>query len=249
VRRSRLLFGTLAPDSTAPFLLLPDGESGDQGGGGNPPNPAFLAPPTAPAEPPAPAPANPATGYPENTAPADMTVEQQAAYWRARARQNEDKGKEALAWKAANESKVIDYDRLLATTQTEQEKALAAATAKAAADGRAQLIPQLVAAEFLAAAKGALTREQVAKILDPLDKGYFLAEDGTVDTAKVADYVSTAAPTAAGSSGDGSGTGGGNRWPGTGGQGSRGGGGATAPSIKDGADYYARMKNPAATTT
>lgn len=261
MRKPRLLFGSLQPGPLWPFLLLPHNPEGGDGGGGAaggvasppaggpgaPPAPPAPPVPTPPAPPPAPSPGG-ERGFPQGVAPEQMTVEQQAAYWRWRSRSNEEKGKEALAWRQANESKVSDYDRLVAASQTEQEKAIAAATAKAAADGRAELLPHLVTAEFLAAAKGALTREQVTDLLAPLDKAYFLDAAGKVDTAKVADYVSKVAPGAVVGGGNGTGgpQGGGRQWPDTG-QGHRGGANAT-PSVQSGRDLYARLKNPAATS-
>lgn len=204
MHRPRLLFGALQPGSTAPFLLYPTNPEGLAGGGQVPPvQPPPAAPPVPVFQPPAVAPpAVPAQpdptrdGYQANTPLEQMTVEQQRNYWQAYARKHEGNNRELAGWKRDNEAKVAAHDRLVAASATEQDKAVEAAKAEAVKAGRAEMVPQLVAAEFLAAAAGKLTREQVTQILAPLNQTYFLAADGTVDTAKVTDYVSKVAGTA-----------------------------------------------------
>lgn len=192
-RRPRLLFGVLQPDSTVAFLPLPHSpEGGVEGGGGGAPGTGGAPPaPAPPAAPPA------DTGFPPNTPLAQMNDGQRAAYWQHYARQHEDRAKELLAWQSANKQKVEGYDQLLTASQTEQERAIEAAKAAALDEGRRsgreEIVPQLVAAEFLAAAAGRLTRDQVTELLAPLDKKWFLTDAGAVDAAKVAGYVAQVA--------------------------------------------------------
>lgn len=216
------------------FVPLPDDNAAPQGGGG--PAPSHTPPP------PPPAPSGGSIPDVPNVPVEQMTPEQQAAYWRARARQHEDRSRELHAWREANEPKVSDYDRLIEASKSEHDRAIEAARAEAAKEGRTQLVPHLVAAEFLAAAKGALTREQVADLLAPLDKTYFLDPVGNVDTAKVSEYVAKAAPTAAAAAPP---QGAPAQWPDTG-QGRRG-AANTSASVQAGRDLYQRMKNPQTT--
>lgn len=241
MRRPRRLFaGILGPDFSMPFVLLPDGDG--HGGDGGPPTAPPTAPPApSPAPPPAPT-APPETGFPADKPVNEMTAEQQAAYWRHRSRQNEDEKKALAKWKAENDGKLGEYDRLVEASKTENERAIEAARAESAKTAREQargeLVRPLVDAEFRAAAKGALTREQVADILAPLDPTHFLDSNGDVDTAKVTAYVEKVAPAANGGQG-GNGAG---KWPGTNGQGSRPGAG-TGKGVDAGRELYERM-NP-----
>lgn len=190
----RLLFGSLRPDTTAPFLLFPTTPeigSGGGEGGGTAPTPPPAAPPSAPA-PPSPGAGAEGGGdpaFPANTPVEQMTAQQQAAYWKHYARKHETTAKALAEWQNANKSKVEGYEALEAASKTEQEKAIEAARADASAAGRAEMIPILLQAEFVAAAAGKLTREQAADLVAPLNPAHFLTSDGKVDTAKVSDYV------------------------------------------------------------
>lgn len=181
-RRARLLYGSLQPDATSAFLLLPDGggEHVDGGGGAPPPDD------------------KPDRGYPPDTPVDQMTEPQQTAYWRDIARKHEARAAKDLQWRKDNEAKVVEHDKLVAASRTEQEKALEAAKATALAEGRqvgaAGLVQQVIAAELRAASKGEISAESAAKRVAFLDKAMFLGADGQVDMAKVGEWVTEQVP-------------------------------------------------------
>lgn len=230
MRRSRLAFGCLTPDQGTAFLPFPND------GDGEPPAAAgALAPPAPPSG---------SDEFPAETPWAQMSVEQQAAYWRTQAKKHEERARKTdalAAWKKENEAKVADYDRLLEASKTEHERALDAVKAETAEsvrrEVRGQMIRELVDAEFRAAARGALTKDQVSKLLAPLDPNYFVADNGGVDVDKISTYVAELSPAPAAGNGAGKAS-----WPDTG-QGRRGAHSGSA-SVQAGAELYQRMKNP-----
>lgn len=166
----------------------------------NPPAPAAAPPPAPVPGPPAPKP--PETrpeGFPADTPVADMTPEQQAAYWKAQSRKHEGRVKEYGSL-TPDQVKALQKDeeqrRQAALTEQERkvEEAVQAATEKAKAEERALLAPQLVTAEFKAAAAGRLTKQQLAAITEDVDPKKYLTDTGEVDTAKVQRKVDALAP-------------------------------------------------------
>jgi hypothetical protein len=190
MHRARLLYGALDPNALSPFLLTPNTPEGAEGGG---------TPPASPA-PPVTTPPTTADGdaFPTNTPVEQMTAPQQAAYWKHYARKHEGTAKQLVEWQNANKAKVEGYDALLEASKSEQERAIEEAKATATAAGRAEMIPHLLQAEFVAAAAGKLTRDQALELVAPLNAAHFLDDNGNVDTAKVTSYVgkyiSAAAP-------------------------------------------------------
>jgi hypothetical protein len=164
------------------------------------PTPQQLAaqPPAQPGQPPA---ANaPATGadadrgYPQNTPLEQMTGEQREAYWKYHARQWETRAKEKGDYDALK-TKAGQYDQLVASQATEQEKAIAAARAEGEriATGRAAIV--LVDAHVRAGLQQRLQPHQVEALAGNLNHQHFLAGDGlTVDAVKVQQFVDTVAP-------------------------------------------------------
>jgi hypothetical protein len=176
-------------------------------GGSEPPNqppptppappPTPPAPPTPP-QPPTPRPPPPDKGYPENTPLAEMTVEQQAAYWKAQARKHEAEAKRRGDYDSVK-AKAEQFDALEAASRTEHEKAVADARTEAdkaaRADERAKLGGQLVAAHLRAALTGRLGDDQITALVEGADTARFLtAADSTVDTAAVTAWVDRVAP-------------------------------------------------------
>lgn len=192
------------------------------------------------------------TGYPANTPLAQMTEAQQLAYWKAHAKKHEERARKAdslASWKEQNAAKIEEYDRLIAASKTDHERELDTVKSQVAEQARAEvrgkMVRDLVDAEFRAAARGALSRDQVAKILAPLDPNYFVADGGGVDVEKISAYVAELNPTGGGSGGDGNGNGSSDkrRWPDTG-QGRRGADNAQGGSVQSGVELYQRMKKP-----
>jgi hypothetical protein len=186
MRRPRPFLGTMHPGTTWNFALLPDDTGGETGTGGQQQTPP---------------PANPGgesgtgnegntdKGFPADKPVADMSTEQQAAYWKHHARKHEATARESYEWRKANESKVKQYDALEQASKTEQEKAVEAARNDAVKAGRAEAVPQILAAELRASSGGSIDVDTAQKRVQYLDKSAFLAPDGTVDMTKIADWV------------------------------------------------------------
>jgi hypothetical protein len=169
-----------------------------------------LNPPAAPAQPatpPASAPDQqqssqpPATGdqdrgYPQGTPLEQMTGEQREAYWKYHARQWETRAKEKGDYDALK-SKAGQYDQLVASQATEQEKAITAARAEGERTATARAAVVLVDAHVRAGLQQRLQPHQVEALASNLNHQHFLGADGlTVDAAKVAAFVNTVAPQA-----------------------------------------------------
>ena len=165
-----------------------------------PPEPT-VTPPPAPdtavlATPPiAQPPADP--GYPSDTPIAQMTDAQQAAYWRTRSRQHEERWKSVIDKQLTPEqvlemqTKIDDHNR---QALTDQERAVADAREAGKREAQASNALALVAAEFRVALHGQRTPDEVRSIIEPLDLSKFLSPQGEVDTAKVATYAAGIAP-------------------------------------------------------
>lgn len=132
--------------------------------------------------------------FPANTPVADMTAEQQVAYWKHQSRKHEDRVKAMSDY----ESVKAERDDLKAKHQTADEKALEDATTAAAdaarAEERSRHLSRLFAAEFRAAVGGRIPADRVATLVAPLNPTHFLTPDGEVDTDKVQQYVDGLAP-------------------------------------------------------
>lgn len=91
-------------------------------------------------------------------------------------------------------TRAAEADRLRKEQETASEKAVREARETAAAEERSKAAPQLVAAEFRAAAKGVLTNEQRDALLEDLDLTKYLDDKGQVDVEKVERKVTAFAP-------------------------------------------------------
>jgi hypothetical protein len=167
----------------------------------NPPaqQPAAAPPPAQPPTQPA---QQPATGdqqdrgYPQGVPIEQMTGEQREAYWKYYARQWETRAKEKGDYDSLKE-KAGQYDQLVASQATEQEKAISAARAEGEriATGRAAIV--LVDAHVRAGLQQRLLPHQVEALASNLNHQHFLGADGlTVDAVKVRQFVDTVAPQA-----------------------------------------------------
>lgn len=191
-------------------------------------------------------------GFPANTAVAEMTDAQQAAYWtfqaekwKRTARENEARAKklhgadfDELAAKAAK------YEKLRKEQMSEQEKAVEAAKAEASTQTRREMGGQLVQAEVRARAAGRLGDEQLTTLLEGLDTSRFLTKDAEVDTDKVIQFIDGIAP-ATEDEGDDGPSGKGRRKADLG-QGRRN--STTKPSVSTGRDAYERRHGKKKTT-
>lgn len=133
-------------------------------------------------------------GYPQGVPLEQMDAGQREAYWKYHARQWENRAKEKGDYDALK-TKAGQYDQLVASQATEQDKAIAAARAEGEriATGRAAIV--LVDAHVRAGLQQRLQPHQVEALASNLNHQHFLGADGlTVDAAKVLAFVDTVAP-------------------------------------------------------
>lgn len=194
--------------AAAGWPLAPVDPAGPPAGGGTggspaPAAPAPVPPPAAaPAAPPAPAAASESAGdgFPSGVAVKDMTVEQQAAYWRHQARRHEGRHLDALGLKPGELDTLrkaqADVEELRRSQMTEQELAIAAARDQAAAETRKTYGGRLAEAEFRAASAGAVTADVLRDLR--IDPSAYLTDAGEPDTTAIAAAVARLAPAPAG---------------------------------------------------
>lgn len=106
----------------------------------------------------------------------------------------EDRAKGKDAEFTTAKEKAAQYDILLSTAQTDQERAVETAKQEARAAAQLEAAPRIVRAEFRAAAKGILDDTQLAALLEDRDLTKYVTDSGDVDEAKVAKIVAAAAP-------------------------------------------------------
>ena len=128
-------------------------------------------------------------GFPADTAPEDMTQEQQTAYWKHQARRHEQSAKRlgdvTLEQYKAQQT---ELEQLRRDKMSDSDKALDDARKAGREEERKALQPKMVQAAFDAAI-GTIDDEDEAKavrdMVDALDFGSFITDDGAVDTARV----------------------------------------------------------------
>lgn len=177
-----------------------------------------------------------AHGFPEKTPIADMSAEQQAAYWKHQSRRHEDAAKARADYEAIK----AERDQLRSATQTDAEKAVSEARAeertKAEQETASKYQSRLVAAEVKAAlAATHFPADKIAGQVEFLDHSKFLTTDGEVDADKVKQYADGLAPA------------GGGTWPDMGG-GNRGTTGKPS-GIASGRDLYDERHNKSKQST
>lgn len=148
--------------------------------------------------------------FPANTPLSEMTPQQQVAYWKHHARKHESTIKE-LGDIDNLKDKASKYDKHVADSASEQERAVQQAVEQATTTVRQQERQRtggkLVQAEVRATAAGRLGDAQLTTLLENLDTSKFLTSDGDVDSTKVATLVDGLAPKKDNGGGGGGGTG------------------------------------------
>lgn len=126
-------------------------------------------------------------GFPADTPLVEMNVEQREAYWKHQARKHENTVKSRADYDALAE-KARQFDELQRQQLPADERARQDAVEQARRDGEAQarlaLAPQLVRAEFRAAAPR-VEEDKLNSFLEDLDLSKYLKDDGSVDSARV----------------------------------------------------------------
>lgn len=168
----------------------------------------------------------PGTGEPtpaERLSQAEADVEK----WKAQSRRHEERAK-------ANSAAARELDELKRSQMNDQEKAVQTARDETRTEVLREVGSKLVDAKIEAASTGRLSDEQRKALLENLDRGRFLTDDGDVDTDKVTAFVDSIAP----ANGQGTSTPPANNGLNDMGQGRRG--GNTTPSVATGAERYAQ---------
>lgn len=159
------------------------------------PEPTTDPPPAEPTPEPKP---TPDLGFPKDTPVAEMTAEQQAAYWKHRSRTHEDRN---AAWQKVTGGKTADeikaereeLERLRNEQRTESEKAIEEAKKQARASVVAEMAPKLAALAF-DAALAHVESDRRKVLIDNLDLSKVITDDGDVDTDKVTQIAAQIAP-------------------------------------------------------
>jgi len=147
-------------------------------------------------------------GFPADTPIAQMTPEQQTAYWRFQAKKHEKTAKSRADYDDLKKAK-DELEELKRQGLTDQEKALEEARAQARTEAESaatvKYAGRVVGAELKAAlAEKKVPAAQAKSLVEFLDHTKFLTPDGEVDTDKVTAYADGVATT-------------GTNWPDTGG--------------------------------
>jgi hypothetical protein len=170
------------------------------GGSDDPPNDPPDDPP--PSDPPADDPPKddpPADlGFPKDTPVAEMTAEQQSAYYKHQARKHEDRNREWLAaagGKTAAEIKAEreELARLRTEKMTDSEKAVEAAKEEGRQAAAREYAPKMARLAF-DTALAHVDEEARQVLIDSLDLTKVITDSGDIDTAKVKTIVGTLAP-------------------------------------------------------
>lgn len=121
-------------------------------------------------------------GFPANTPTKDMTPDQQAAYWKDKARKHEkNRAPSNLAELIAAKA---ELDRIQTENLTPDEKALNEATSKGRREGAATLLHDAVRSS-LQAQRPHMTTEELDEFLEDVALDKFLGQDGRLDTKRV----------------------------------------------------------------
>lgn len=159
------------------------------------PQPDPTTPPVVPVAVPTPTPTPPPgeKGFPENTPLTEMSVEQREAYHKYHSRQWQARA-EARSDYDAIKAKAAELDKLREASQTEQERAVAAARAEGAAEA-ARTANEKAARAILRSslAERGKTADEVEAIVAATNLSAFVVNDD-VDTIKVGAHVDLLAP-------------------------------------------------------
>lgn len=134
-------------------------------------------------------------GFPANTRRADMTIEEQAAYWKYQSRKHEKAAKQESPEVAELRAKIAELEQAQLSeeqkaTQKSFDEAVAAARAEAIAETEAAFKPQMQQLQFEGFAHTALKGHQdsdakVKNFVEFVDMKKFVGDDGLIDGARV----------------------------------------------------------------
>lgn len=113
----------------------------------------------------------------------------EAEKWKSLARKNEERAK-------ANASAQAELDKLREATATDQERAIAEARKEASSEAAKSFGSRLAEAQFRVAAAGRLDADQMEGLLEVVDLGRFVDDNGDPDIEAITSAVSRVAPKA-----------------------------------------------------
>lgn len=152
-------------------------------------------------DPPADPPADPPKdlGFPKDTPVAEMTTEQQVAYYKHQSRKHEERATEyrtAAGGKTAAEVKagLESADELRRQSLTDQQKAVEDAEKKGREETAREYAPKAARAVFELALKHVEDKDERSEILDAIDVKSVITASGDIDTDKVSRIVARLAP-------------------------------------------------------
>lgn len=124
--------------------------------------------------------------YPDETPWQEMTVAEQAAYWRKQAKKHESRAKARQGTDPGEVRKMRDeLEKLRQASMSEQEKAVAEARTTAESETAQKWAQRVVKAELRAATAGRMKPDELDDMLAPVDLSWFLDDDNNVDTDRV----------------------------------------------------------------
>lgn len=171
-------------------------------------------------------------GFPENTPIAEMTAEQQAAYWKHQARKHEQRAESRSDYDDLK-AKAEQFDKAQRDAETEHEKAIREAREAAKAEGRAEALAESTETTVKALLEGALKvrgEQDPASVLKFVTSAAFVT-DGQIDHDAITAFADRTAGSPAG----------GKRNPDMG-QGNRGNGATAGKGVSAGADMFAASR-------
>lgn len=127
-------------------------------------------------------------GYPDGVPLTEMSVDQQAAYWKHKARKHEDRANSSVSPEDAQalreriaelENATLSAEQVAANQQIEQARAEAAAAA------RAELMPIIHESQLIGYGSTVISGERLQAWVASANPAHFLGEDGAIDGEKV----------------------------------------------------------------
>ncbi|KZM72213.1 hypothetical protein [Nocardia terpenica] len=134
-------------------------------------------------------------GYPDNTPLTEMTVEQQAAYWKAKARMHESRSRAKAGGLSAEEADALRNelqelrDAQLSETERAQQDAIESAREAGRSEARDQLMPMLHEAQLRGYASTVIKGAKLDGFVSTVNITAFSAEDGSIDGEKVVAHL------------------------------------------------------------
>lgn len=126
-------------------------------------------------------------GYPAETPVAEMTIEQQAAYWKFHSRKHENQVKELKAAKEGNKPAAGEGGNQEAPDPD-------AIREEARKEARREVALKLVETEFKAAVAGRMSDDDFKEVIEDLNLANYVKEDGEVDTDRISKKAAILAP-------------------------------------------------------